>query len=253
MYKQILIDCQGPTRLRRCFRSVWRAVGSGVAGVRVQSQMCNVPPIFTRRTSASSGTGTALISEPQTVCTSPCWHCHCYSHAGAGVKIVQLVTMTLFTLVAGVFWGTWFSLSRSIASITPAAFLEIGHTMIANLGGPMSLLIPATIVSMLVLIVVLYRRHHRGRVRVGRGRPGASGRIDGNYAVGQCAHRRAYRRVDGRDSAGRLGADPESVGVLPWVAHGADPGGRGLSVCQRVVDSPRATGYAESGAPRGLA
>jgi hypothetical protein len=69
--------------------------------------------------------------------------------------------MSLFTLVAGVFWGTWFSLSRSIASITPATFLEVGHTMIANLGGPMSMLIPATIVSVLVLVVVLYRRHDR--------------------------------------------------------------------------------------------
>ena len=77
------------------------------------------------------------------------------------MKIIQLVTMSLFTLVAGVFWGTWFSLSRSIASITPAAFLEIGHTMIANLGGPMSLLIPATIISMLVLVVALYRRHDK--------------------------------------------------------------------------------------------
>ena len=63
------------------------------------------------------------------------------------MRIIQLVTMSLFTLVAGVFWGTWFILSRSIASITPAAFLEIGHTMIGNLGGPMSLLIPATILS----------------------------------------------------------------------------------------------------------
>ena len=77
------------------------------------------------------------------------------------MKIVQLVTMSMFTLVAGVFWGTWFSLSRSIASITPAAFLEIGHTMIANLGGPMSLLTPVTILSMVVLLVVLYRRHDK--------------------------------------------------------------------------------------------
>jgi uncharacterized membrane protein len=77
------------------------------------------------------------------------------------VKIIQLVAMSLFMLVAGVFWGTWFSLSRSIASITPAAFLEIGHTMMANLGGPMSLLMPATITAMLVLVVVLYRRREK--------------------------------------------------------------------------------------------
>ena len=69
--------------------------------------------------------------------------------------------MSLFTLVAGVFWGTWFSLSRSIASITPATFLEVGHTMIANLGGPMSVLIPAAILSLLVLVVLLYRRHDK--------------------------------------------------------------------------------------------
>ena len=75
------------------------------------------------------------------------------------MKVIQLVAMSLFTLDAGVFWGTWFSLSRSIASITPAAFLEIGHTMIANPGGPMSLLIPATTTSVLVLVVALYRRH----------------------------------------------------------------------------------------------
>ena len=75
------------------------------------------------------------------------------------MKIFQLLTMILFSLVAGVFWGTWFSLSRSIASITPGTFLEVGHTMIANLGGPMSVLIPATIVTTLVLVVVLYRRH----------------------------------------------------------------------------------------------
>ena len=51
------------------------------------------------------------------------------------MKIVQLVTISLITLVAGVFWGTW-----------------------ANLGGPMSLVIAATIIST-VLVVVLYRRH----------------------------------------------------------------------------------------------
>jgi hypothetical protein len=54
------------------------------------------------------------------------------------VRIVQFVNVLLFALVMGVFWGTWFSLSRSIASIRPETFLEIGHTMIANLGGPMS-------------------------------------------------------------------------------------------------------------------
>jgi uncharacterized membrane protein len=60
-----------------------------------------------------------------------------------------------------VLWGTWFSLSRSIASIAPAVFLEIGHTMIVNLGRPMSVLMPATILSTLVLVVMLFRRQDK--------------------------------------------------------------------------------------------
>ena len=49
------------------------------------------------------------------------------------IKAVQFVTLLLFSLVTGVFWGTWLSLSRSIAGITPGTFLEVGRLMIANL------------------------------------------------------------------------------------------------------------------------
>ena len=72
-------------------------------------------------------------------------------------KAVQFVTLLLFSLVTGVFWGTWFSLSRSMAEITPGTFLEVGHLMIANLGGPMSVLMPAALLSGLVLCVLLFR------------------------------------------------------------------------------------------------
>jgi uncharacterized membrane protein len=73
------------------------------------------------------------------------------------LRSVQFVTLLLFSLVTGVFWGTWFSLSRSLAMITPATFLEVGRLMIANLGGPMSLLMPAAILSAVALCVWLYR------------------------------------------------------------------------------------------------
>jgi hypothetical protein len=63
----------------------------------------------------------------------------------------------LFALVVGVFWGTWFSLSRSMSSIAASTFLEVGHTMIANLGAPMAVLMPATLVSALPVLFVLYR------------------------------------------------------------------------------------------------
>jgi uncharacterized membrane protein len=74
------------------------------------------------------------------------------------LRIAQFTNILLFALVMGVFWGTWFSLSRSIASITPAVFLEIGHTMINNLGRPMSILMPAALVSSAALLIVLFRQ-----------------------------------------------------------------------------------------------
>lgn len=77
------------------------------------------------------------------------------------MKTLQFLTMLLFSLVTGVFWGTWFSLSRSMSRITPGTFLEVGRLMIDNLGGPMSVLMPAALLSALVLCVVLYRRRER--------------------------------------------------------------------------------------------
>jgi uncharacterized membrane protein len=80
-----------------------------------------------------------------------------------GLRIAYFVNILLYALVMGVFWGTWFSLSRSIASIKPEVFLDIGHTMIANLAGPMSLLMPAALISSVLLLVVL-ARERRGAV-----------------------------------------------------------------------------------------
>jgi uncharacterized membrane protein len=79
----------------------------------------------------------------------------------APMKTVQFIDLLLYSLVVAVFWGTWFSLSRSIADLSADTFLEIGRTMIANLGGPMSLLLPAAVLATLVLMVILARRHER--------------------------------------------------------------------------------------------
>ncbi len=77
------------------------------------------------------------------------------------LKVVHYIAVFLTVLVVGVFWGTWFSLSRSIASISPAAFLEIGRTMIGNLAVPMRVLIPAELLAMVVLMILLYRKNER--------------------------------------------------------------------------------------------
>jgi hypothetical protein len=77
------------------------------------------------------------------------------------LRLALFVHLFLFTLVVGVFWGTWFSLARSMSSITASTFLEVGHTMIANLGGPMAVLMPATLVTAVPVLFVLYRLHRR--------------------------------------------------------------------------------------------
>jgi uncharacterized membrane protein len=77
-------------------------------------------------------------------------------------RLALFVHLFLFVLVAGVFWGTWFSLSRSMSSISAPTFLEVGHTMIANLGFPMAVLMPATLLSAVPVLVGLRRLRRRG-------------------------------------------------------------------------------------------
>ena len=68
---------------------------------------------------------------------------------GTFKKTLLIVTAFLLMLVTGVFWGTWFSLSRSIHVFTPEAFLAIGKTIIANVAWPMRILMPSTLLLML--------------------------------------------------------------------------------------------------------
>ncbi len=82
------------------------------------------------------------------------------------MRTAQFAGLLLYSLVAAVFWGTWFSLSRSIAELSAATVLEVGRTMIGNLGGPMSLLMPGAVLATLVLVVVLARRHERAAARL---------------------------------------------------------------------------------------
>lgn len=63
------------------------------------------------------------------------------------LRTSQFINIMLFALVAGVFWGTWFSLSRSIAEISPELFIGIGKAIIKNLAVPMRILMPLTLLS----------------------------------------------------------------------------------------------------------
>ena len=66
------------------------------------------------------------------------------------VRILQFICALLLCLITGVFWGTWFTLTRSIHTFPPEMFLKIGKTIIHNVAIPMQIMIPLTILLMLV-------------------------------------------------------------------------------------------------------
>ena len=76
------------------------------------------------------------------------------------VRVVQATTIVLFALVTGVFWGTWFALSRTMDQLSPETFLAVGHQMIHNLGTPMAILLPLSLLSALLGLVLLWPTGH---------------------------------------------------------------------------------------------
>jgi len=66
------------------------------------------------------------------------------------LKLSQFIALFLLMLVTGVFWGTWFSLSRSMEVFSAEEFIHIGKTIIANLGVPMGIIFPLCILFMIL-------------------------------------------------------------------------------------------------------
>jgi uncharacterized membrane protein len=62
-----------------------------------------------------------------------------------GTKLIKSMSFVLLMLVTGVFWGTWFTLTRSIEAFSSAEFIHIGKVIIANVANPMKILMPAGI------------------------------------------------------------------------------------------------------------
>jgi hypothetical protein len=67
-------------------------------------------------------------------------------------KLFQFTGLFLLMLVAGVFWGTWFTLTRTIADFSPAEFIHIGQVIIANVAAPMRVIMPSCILFMILSV-----------------------------------------------------------------------------------------------------
>lgn len=59
--------------------------------------------------------------------------------------VIPFVSLFLSLLVTGVFWGTWFTLTRSLESFSAAEFIHIGKVIIANVAVPMRIILPSCI------------------------------------------------------------------------------------------------------------
>jgi uncharacterized membrane protein len=70
------------------------------------------------------------------------------------IKIIQFSALFLLMLVTGLFWGTWFSLSRSMETFSAAEFIHIGKTIIQNVATPMKVIMPLCILLMMITIAV---------------------------------------------------------------------------------------------------
>jgi uncharacterized membrane protein len=73
------------------------------------------------------------------------------------IRMALAATIVLFALVMGVFWGTWFSLSRTMHQLSAETFVAVGHEMIQNLGVPMAILLPLALLSALASLLLLWR------------------------------------------------------------------------------------------------
>ena len=70
------------------------------------------------------------------------------------LKILELVSIVLSALVTGVFWGPWVGLTKSIATFEPEVFLAIGYRLNRNLEPLMTVLVPAAMVSIVLVMIV---------------------------------------------------------------------------------------------------
>jgi uncharacterized membrane protein len=73
-------------------------------------------------------------------------------------KILLLITGVILVLVTGVFWGTWFSLSRTMYTFPAETFIAIGKQIMQNVAVGMAIMMPLGIVGLLALLFMAGRR-----------------------------------------------------------------------------------------------
>ena len=63
-------------------------------------------------------------------------------------KSIEYLALFFLLLVAGVYWGPWLGLHRSLASFSQLELVHLSQILAKNLGGSMGILLPACILLM---------------------------------------------------------------------------------------------------------
>jgi uncharacterized membrane protein len=77
------------------------------------------------------------------------------------MKTWELISIVLSALTAGMFQGPWIALSRSMRSFTPEVFLAIVNRMNRNMAPVMTVLLPATLLSIVPVLLMSYGGYPR--------------------------------------------------------------------------------------------
>ena len=77
------------------------------------------------------------------------------------LKICELTSIILSTLVTGMFFGPRAALSRSINAFNQEMFLAILHRMTRNMAPVMTVLMPAALLSLLLVLFASYKQQPR--------------------------------------------------------------------------------------------
>jgi uncharacterized membrane protein len=75
------------------------------------------------------------------------------------MKAWELASIILSALTAGMFHGPWIALSRSMRTFTPEVFLAIVDRMNRNMAPVMTVLMPATVFSIIPVMLFAYPQH----------------------------------------------------------------------------------------------
>ena len=74
-----------------------------------------------------------------------------------GQNLCYFGSLFFLMLITGVFWGTWFTMTRSIESFSADEFIHIGKVIISNVAWPMRFILPSGI-ALLILSLVFYSK-----------------------------------------------------------------------------------------------